>query len=83
MRAVRIFDTQLRHRTHIQARDSNPDHWSETTRNQLPIRAITHNPDRDAVIRNRPEVKSSCGRDRFMTSARSAIAESVGTLYTA
>jgi transposase InsO family protein len=40
-----------RHALYLQARERNPARWSGTTRNWVPVGAVTLNPERDSVIK--------------------------------
>ena len=39
-----------RHELYIKAKQSNPSRWSGNTRDWTPIRAVTLNPEREAVV---------------------------------
>jgi len=41
-----------RHDLYLEARERNPARWSGTTRNWVPVGAVTLNPERDAVVQN-------------------------------
>jgi transposase InsO family protein len=43
---------ESRHKTYLQAREKHPARWSRRTRNWSPIKSVTLNPERDAVIHN-------------------------------